>query len=100
MCKDFFYEDFPTVKYNHDNYKDMAPCPFCGQQGDYYIEDVSEVTGSDTREGEPDNVLFCSYDGFTFSVECCNCGAKVYGPLSDSPQEGYDNAIKWWNHRA
>lgn len=72
----------------------MAPCPFCGQQGDYYIKDVTEYH----------MVFYSEYwdleaDEYQYSVECAECNATVYGNLSDNEQEAYDSAISSWNHR-
>lgn len=61
----------------------MAPCPFCDQQGDYYIVCLCA--------GDPD---------YQYSVECTDCSATVYGNPSDNEQEAYDSAISSWNHRA
>lgn len=63
----------------------MAPCPFCGQQGDYYI-------------GETENRWIVT-EMYQYQVECADCSATVYGDICKTEQEAYDSAILEWNTR-
>ena len=70
----------------------MAPCPFCGQQGDYYINDISTYHFHiDSGFMEPEE--------YQYSVECAKCNATYYGDPVDTQQEAYDNVILGWNTR-
>lgn len=61
----------------------MAPCPFCGQQGKYYIK----------------NHWTLKVDEYRYSVECAECGAIYYGAASLNRQEAIVSAVSGWNHR-
>lgn len=73
----------------------MAPCPFCGQQGEYYIEDITDYHMSFYPEhwgleaGE-----------YQYSVECAECNALYYGIASPDREKAIENAVNGWNHRA
>ena len=69
----------------------MAPCPFCGQQGDYYIEDITDY---------PLGYWGLEADEYQYSVECAECNALYYGTASPDREKAIENAVNGWNHRA
>lgn len=73
----------------------MAPCPFCGQQGDYYIELSKDIPMYVTMINETEVTWMPDY--YQYQVECANCHATYFGNPANTAQEAYDLAILGWN---
>ena len=83
------------MHYEGINRSSIAPCPFCGQQGEYYIEDVTEYHMAFYPEH-----WGLETDEYQYSVECAECNALYYGVACQNREEAIENAINGWNHRA
>ena len=83
------------MRYEDIDRSAMAPCPFCGQQGDYYIEDIT-----DSHLGFRPDGAYIEADDYQYSVECANCNATYYGNPANSKSKAIENAVNGWNHRA
>lgn len=83
------------MRYEDIDRSAMAPCPFCGQQGEYYIEDVTDYHMASCPE-----YWDLKADEYQYSVECAECNALYYGIASSDREKAIENAVNGWNYRA
>lgn len=83
------------MRYENIDRAAMAPCPFCGQQGEYYIEDITDYHMAFYSE-----YWTLEADEYQYSVECAECNAFYCGTASSNREEAIANAVNGWNHRA
>lgn len=83
------------MRYEDIDRSAIAPCPFCGQQGEYYVEDVTDYHMAFYPE-----YWDLEADEYQYSVECAECNALYYGTACQNREEAIENAINGWNHRA